>query len=180
MPQCPHSIWKIKESKEKVIYSFKHIIVSGSNRGHSLSVANWWGWKNRCAPEYVSQCRESLLGDKITGNGSHLQKKKKKTKCWFVIFFSGCFRISIFRWISHLCEFMKGKLWLPVFFSQAIHSVFHFTSLKWFHSVREMLYAILVLTQGVNCQGGWDLGVWITSTLYCFLHILLNKIKFGR
>ena len=37
--------------------------------------------------ECASQCRESLLGDRITGNGSHFTKEKKKNKMLVCNFF---------------------------------------------------------------------------------------------
>ena len=170
---------KIKEGKERVLWFFLNTPwYLGPTAGIRWVLPADEDERTDVPQECISQCRQSLLEDKITGNGSHFYKRKKrKTKCWFVIFF-GCFRISIFRWISHFCEFMKGKLWLPVFFSQAIHSVFHFTSLKWFHSVRNVI-CNSVFTQGVNCQwGGWDLGsLDHEHLLYCLLHILIVRLS---
>lgn len=123
----------------------------------------------------------TLLGDEITGNGSYFYKRREReTKIWFVShFFSGCFRISIFRWISHLCEFMKGKLRLPVFFSQATHSVFHSTFPKWFHSVRNVI-CNSVYTRSELQEMDWDLGFgWQLSFMFppAYTH---SKIMFSR
>lgn len=151
-------IGKIKKNKDSIVWFFLNIsqyLVS------ELGTRCFWFMvmKGQMCSRRAST-NVTLVGEETTGNESHFYKRREReTKIWFVshFFFPGCFRISIFRWISHLCEFMKGKLRLPVFFSQATHSVFHSTFSKWFHSVRNVT-CNSVYTRSEVQEMVWDLG----------------------
>lgn len=70
---------KIKESKEKVIWSFLNTsLYLAATGGIHWVLPTGEDERTDVPQEYVSQCRESLLGDKITGNGSHFTKEKKE------------------------------------------------------------------------------------------------------
>lgn len=160
---------KIKEGKERVLWFFLNTPwYLGPTAGIRWVLLADEDERTDVPQECVSQCRQSLLEDKITGNGSHFYKRKKrKTKCWFVIFF-----FLVVLEFPFLDEFLTSvNLWKANYdfqcFSLKLSTQFSILHPSSDSILLEMLYAILYLHKEWIANGRVEIwGVWITSISY--------------